>query len=150
MTGVTPQLFGLDDVIQLHRQKISAENAHLLVFESGSLDSGLIPFRIARVFMVCSESSIERGKHMHKQCSQVMFCIQGKTTVRYSDGRDWRVLELDSNTAGAFVPPTIWAEQIYEKDSKLLVFCDRDYEADDYIRNFDQFKAFRNVELESP
>jgi hypothetical protein len=45
---------------------------------------------------------------------------------------------------GLLVPPGIWAEEIYEKPhSVLAVLCDRPYEEGDYIRDFEEFKAYR-------
>ena len=46
------------------------------------------------------------------------------------------------------IPPGIWAKQEYlTNDALLIVVCDRDYEAEDYIRDFDEYKNF--IKLDS-
>ncbi|EMY76157.1 WxcM-like domain protein [Leptospira weilii serovar Ranarum str. ICFT] len=41
---------------------------------------------------------------------------------------------------GLLIPPGIWSTQQYLNiNSVLLVLCDRGYEAEDYIRNYDKF-----------
>ena len=39
------------------------------------------------------------------------------------------------------IPPMIWCSQkYYSKNTVLLVFCDRPYEKNDYIHDYDQYK----------
>ncbi|EMJ92094.1 WxcM-like domain protein [Leptospira alstonii serovar Sichuan str. 79601] len=41
---------------------------------------------------------------------------------------------------GLLIPPGIWSTQQYlDLGSVLLVLCDRGYEDEDYIRNYDEF-----------
>ena len=38
------------------------------------------------------------------------------------------------------LPPMIWAEQVYKLDKSILtVLCDRIYEEEDYIRNYNKY-----------
>ena len=44
---------------------------------------------------------------------------------------------------GLLVPPGIWAEQKYlQHNSSMTVVCDRFYESEDYISDYDKFKEF--------
>ena len=44
---------------------------------------------------------------------------------------------------GLLVPPGIWASEKYvDNAAVLMVLCDRGYEADDYIRDYNDFKNF--------
>jgi hypothetical protein len=44
---------------------------------------------------------------------------------------------------GLLVPPGIWAKEEFLTDGAvLMVVCDRGYEEDDYIRDYEKFKAF--------
>lgn len=55
---------------------------------------------------------------------------------------------LDSKGVGLYIPPGIWAEQIYKtKDSALMVLCDRPYEPVDYIHDFDEYLIYKQQAL---
>ena len=48
---------------------------------------------------------------------------------------------LDSPSKGIYLPPMIWGTQYkYSSDSILLVFASDYYEAEDYVRDYDEFK----------
>jgi len=54
---------------------------------------------------------------------------------------------LNRPNMGVFMPEMIWGTQYrYSPDAVLLVFASRPYEADDYLRTYDEFLA----ELERP
>jgi hypothetical protein len=49
-------------------------------------------------------------------------------------------VQLDSPTLGLHVPPMIWATQYrYSTDAALLVLASHPYDADDYIRDYNQW-----------
>ena len=53
------------------------------------------------------------------------------------------VFMLDKPNYGLLVPPGIWAEEKYiEHNSTMTVICDRIYEAEDYISDYQLFKDF--------
>ena len=103
-----------------------------------------VPFSIKRVFIVNANVGETRGDHAHKKCSQFMVCASGKIEVICSDGvNDIRYL-LDSPSHGLHVPPGIWAkEQYLTDDAVLTVLCDRHYEKDDYINDYEEFLKFQ-------
>ena len=103
-----------------------------------------IPFVLSRVFFVRAGKGIVRGKHAHKKCNQFMVCASGKIEVICSDGvTDIKYL-LDSPSHGLHVPPGIWAkEQYLTNDAVLTVLCDRHYEKDDYINDYEEFLKFQ-------
>jgi dTDP-4-dehydrorhamnose 3,5-epimerase-like enzyme len=116
----------------------AANNGDLTVMESGSH----IPFSIARVFVVRGHAGSTRGKHAHKLCTQFLTCPYGMVEVICTDGRQLRKYILDKPDVGLLIPPGIWAQQNYlVKDSVLTVLCDRIYESQDYIREYDQYIA---------
>ncbi len=103
---------------------------------------GVVSFNISRVFTVRASQGSVRGKHSHRKCSQFMVCVSGSIEVQCDDGAEKKTYLLDSPYIGLNVPPGIWAEEKYLKeDSILTVFCDRTYEENDYIRNYDDFKV---------
>lgn len=104
-------------------------------------------FAIRRVFCVRAAEGSARGRHAHRRCAQLLVALSGRIRVICSDGTGTRDFLLQEMGKGVLIPPSIWAEQIYELDnSVLMVICDRPYEAEDYIRNFDAFLAYRKDE----
>ena len=116
------------------------DNGELSVFEQ-NFDA--IPFLIKRIFNVRSEINSIRGKHAHRLCSQLLICSNGSIEVFCDDSVDQKVFLLDKPNIGLLVPPGIWAEQKYiQKNSSMTVICDRLYEPEDYISDYDNFKEF--------
>jgi len=100
-----------------------------------------VPFSPARYFVVFDVPSLElRGEHAHKQCQQFLICLHGSCRVLLDDGTHRCEVTLDRPDTGVFMPEMIWGTQYrYTSDAVLLVFASRTYEADDYIRTYDQF-----------
>jgi len=104
-----------------------------------------VPFNIRRVFTVTACKDDVRGKHAHKQCTQLLICVSGRIRTGCDDGQTVTQFTLDDMSVGLLIPPGIWAEEEYLSDGAvLMVLCDRDYDADDYIRDYNEFKHTRN------
>lgn len=114
-------------------------NGVLTVFE-GPLGSAKVPFSIARVFTVLANKGDIRGEHAHYRCKQLLVCLSGEILVTCFDGKNTEKLLLANSGEGILIPPKTWAAQEYQKDnSTMMVLCDRVYEPDDYIRDFQTF-----------
>ena len=102
-----------------------------------------LPFVPARYFVVFDVPSREtRGEHAHRRCHQFLSCIHGSVRVLADDGRGRREFVLDSPGTGLYLPPMTWGTQYrYSADAVLLVFASHPYDADDYIRDYDEFLA---------
>ena len=102
-----------------------------------------VPFAPARYFVVFDVPSLElRGEHAHKQCQQFLICLHGSCRVLLDDGAQRCEVTLDRPDMGVFMPEMIWGTQYrYSPDAVLLVFASRTYEADDYLRSYDEFLA---------
>jgi hypothetical protein len=121
----------------------SEENGDVVVME------GLahVPFPVARVFVVRAPAGAIRGQHAHKICAQFLTCPIGKVEVLCDDGLDTANYIIDQPDIGLFVPPGIWAQQAYQdQGSVLTVLCNRPYEKEDYIRDYDEFKEYRQAD----
>lgn len=106
----------------------------------GELPSEL-PFVPARYFAVFDVPSQElRGEHAHKVCQQFLICLHGSCRVLLDDGEQRCEVALDRPDMGVFMPAKIWGTQYrYSNDAVLLVFASRSYEADDYLRTYEEF-----------
>lgn len=111
----------------------------------GSLSVGEVaselPFAPARYFVVYGVPSAElRGEHAHRRCQQFLICVHGSCRVLLDDGRKRCELTLDRPDVGVHMPEMVWGTQYrYSADAVLLVFASRVYEADDYLRTYDDF-----------
>lgn len=104
-----------------------------------------LPFVPQRFFLVFDVPSKEvRGEHAHRRCDQLIVCLRGSVSAVCDDGQHRQEFSLEHPTIGLHMPPMIWGTQYrYTKDAVLLVFASRPYEADDYIRSYEQFLAER-------
>jgi acetyltransferase-like isoleucine patch superfamily enzyme/dTDP-4-dehydrorhamnose 3,5-epimerase-like enzyme len=105
--------------------------------------SAQIPFTPKRYFFVFEVPGRDvRGEHAHKRCQQFLVCARGSVSVVVDQGRSSEEIVLDQPNIGLYVPPMIWAVQYqYSADALLLVFASDHYDADDYIRDYDEFLA---------
>lgn len=125
---------------------------HLLVKDlRGDLTVGefekQIPFPVKRYFMVYNVPGKEvRGEHAHKKCHQYLICVKGSISVAVDDGRNRDEYLLDSPTTGLYLPPMIWGEQYnYSEDAVLLVFASDFYDAEDYVRDYSDYKKLMKI-----
>ncbi|GAA0707525.1 WxcM-like domain-containing protein [Dactylosporangium roseum] len=106
-----------------------------------------VPFRVRRYFVILDVPSEKvRGQHAHKECHQFLVCVKGRCSVVADDGVSRQEFALDNPSTGLYLPPLTWATQYhYSSDATLLVFASHYYDADDYIRDYADFVAFKGV-----
>ncbi|WP_156807827.1 WxcM-like domain-containing protein [Henriciella marina] len=104
-----------------------------------------VPFTPARYFAVFDVPTVElRGEHAHKQCQQFLICLHGSCRILLDDGYQRCEVVLDRPDMGVFMPEMIWGTQYrYSGDAVLLVFASHSYEAEDYLRTYDDFLSER-------
>jgi len=100
-----------------------------------------LPFDPKRFFVIHNvPTESVRGEHAHKELHQLLICLQGECSVVLDDGYNRDEIILNQSHVGLHLPPMIWATQYkYSKDAVLLVVASDVYDADDYIRDYDQF-----------
>jgi|TARA_R110002126_G_scaffold6194_9_gene32760 UDP-2-acetamido-3-amino-2,3-dideoxy-glucuronate N-acetyltransferase len=101
------------------------------------------PFPPKRYFVVFDVPSEKlRGEHAHHACHQFLICLSGSCTALLDDGVTRQEVVLDSPDTGLYMPPMIWGTQYrYSRDAVLMVFASHSYDGDDYIRDYDSFRA---------
>ena len=102
-----------------------------------------IPFAVKRYFLVYGVPSAEtRGEHAHRRCHQFLICVHGSCAALADDGSRRQEFLLDRPDLGVHLPPMVWGTQYrYSSDAVLLVFASEHYDAEDYIRSYDEFLA---------
>jgi len=108
----------------------------------GEIDAQL-PFVPRRFFLVYDVPSAEvRGEHAHKACHQFLVCVKGRLSVVLDDGQHRDEVLLESPARGLHIPPMVWGIQYrFSADAVLLVLASDPYDADDYIRSYDDYLA---------
>ena len=111
---------------------------------AAEVDNGL-PFPPRRIFYVYNvPSSNVRGEHAHKECHQLLICLGGRLTVKVDDGMISEEVGLDDPAVGLWLKPGVWRTQYnHEQGKTLLVLASHVNDADDYIRNYDEFLAWK-------
>jgi carbonic anhydrase/acetyltransferase-like protein (isoleucine patch superfamily) len=124
----------------LHALKVAKDmRGELSVGEFGAH----VPFTPQRYFLVYNVPGREvRGEHAHRQCEQFLICVHGSCSVLVDDGQRRAEVTLNRPDLGLYMPPMIWGTQYqYSSDAVLLVFASHTYDADDYIRSYDDFRC---------
>jgi acetyltransferase-like isoleucine patch superfamily enzyme len=105
-----------------------------------------ISFPVKRAFFVTNVPSHHvRGEHGHKECHQLLICLQGSVMVAVDNGQQRAQWRLDQPNLGIHIHPKVWAAQYqYSKNAVVAVFASHEYDASDYIRNYDEFLLIVN------
>jgi hypothetical protein len=100
---------------------------------------------IKNMFTVQSSEETARGDHAHIHATQMLFCLMGEIRVNLNDSINTKTVHLIPNSTGLLIPPGIWANQSYFKDSILLTLSNWKYDEQEYIRNFKEFEMFKEL-----
>ena len=100
-----------------------------------------VPFDIARIFYLYNLArGASRGDHAHKIAKQFFVAIHGAFDILLDDGVAKKKFTLDKPHLGLSVTAMVWSRlDKFSDDAVCLVLTDRFYEADDYIRNYQEF-----------
>ena len=103
-----------------------------------------LPFTCQRVFYTYTvPQGAVRGEHAHKLCEEFLVSLRGAVSIVSDDGAHRDEFLLDSPSKGLWLPAGRWTEQFgHSPDSILLVLASRPYESEDYLRTYDDFKAW--------
>jgi WxcM-like, C-terminal len=101
-----------------------------------------IPFNIKRVFYLYDIPGGEsRGAHAHRKCHQFLIAASGAFEILIDDGAAKRQFLLNRPNMGLHIPPGIWGHEInFSSGSICLVLASENYSAEDYIRDYEEFK----------
>lgn len=104
-----------------------------------------IPFEIRRTYYLYDVPGGEsRGGHAHKELSQLIIAASGSFTVTLDDGEVKRTFTLNRPYQGLYVVPGIWRTlDDFSSGAVCLVLASHGYDEADYIRDYNQFLAFK-------
>lgn len=122
--------------------KISDPRGNLSVIE----EFKQIPFKIERTYWIYDVPGGEtRGGHAFKETEELIIALSGSFDVTIDDGFVKKVFNLNRSYFGLYVPKGIWREmENFSTNSLALVLSSTKYDANDYIRDYDEFKKNAN------
>jgi hypothetical protein len=105
-----------------------------------------VPFEIRRIYYLYDIPGGEnRGGHAHKELSQLIVAASGAFDVLLDDGQNKKIVTLNRPDYGLLVAPGIWRELFeFSSGTICLVLASHLYDADDYIKDYIQFKKILN------
>ncbi len=103
-----------------------------------------VPFEVKRIYYIYgTRSDFRRGKHAHRNLTQLAVCVSGSCRFLLDDSRTRREYLLDRNSLGLNIGPMVWREMYdFTPDCVLLVLANELYDESDYIRDYEEFLKF--------
>ena len=128
-------------IIELDRHH-SDRKGNISVVENGDT----IPFDVKRVYYLYDVPGGEsRGAHAHKKLKQLLVAASGSFTVTLDDGNVKRSFTLNRPYQGLLIVPGIWRElDDFSSGSVCLVLASEKYDAEDYIRDYEEFLKYKS------
>lgn len=131
------------DCILIKLPEIKDSRGNLSFIESNKN----IPFEIKRIYYIYEVPvNQERAAHAHKELNQIIFCLSGSLEIVLDDGSNKKTIILDSPSEGLFMSSKIWRDiKFCKKSSLCMVVADQYYDENDYIREYELFKNFLQI-----
>lgn len=114
------------------------ERGHLVIVEGGKD----VPFEIKRAFYIYgSDEEVVRGQHANRESEFVLINVAGTSKVRVKDGEgNEAIFCLNRPHTGVYIPNMVWKDMYdFSEDSVLLVLASTHYDANEYIRDYNDF-----------
>lgn len=117
------------------------EKGNITVVEN----SATIPFEVKRSYYLYDVPGGEsRGGHAHRELSQLIVAASGSFSVTLDDGKVKRTFLLNRPYQGLYIVPGIWRTlDDFSSGSVCLVLASHGYNEADYIRDYDEFIAYK-------
>lgn len=106
-----------------------------------------IPFKIERTYWIYDVPGGEkRGGHAYKENQEFIVALSGSFDVVLDDGKEKKTYSLNRSYNGLYVPKGMWREmENFSTNSLALVLSSTKYDANDYIRNYQEFLKFAEL-----
>lgn len=132
----------MDKPIIINLPKILDPRGNLSFFEN----SNQIPFDIKRTYWIYDVPGGEiRGSHAFKESHEFIIALSGSFDVVLNDGDNEMKYSLNRSYYGLYVPNLLWRSiENFSTNSCALIVSSIQYDAADYIRDFEEFKIVRN------
>ncbi|MEM0542027.1 FdtA/QdtA family cupin domain-containing protein [Flavobacterium sp. j3] len=106
-----------------------------------------IPFDVKRIYYLYDvPGGNSRGGHAHKDLHQIMIALSGSFTVTLDDGVNKKSFHLYQPYQGLLIPPGLWRDlDTFSSGSICMVLASELYDENDYFRDFQKFKDWKQI-----
>lgn len=131
------------DCVILPMNKIHNRAGNITIVEGNKH----IPFEVKRIYYLYDiPGGEDRGGHAHKELRQLIFAASGSFDVLLDDGQNKKIVTLNRPDFGLMIVPGIWRELMeFSSGAICLVLASEIYSESDYIREYTEFKKYKNV-----
>jgi hypothetical protein len=132
----------MDKVRKIELPKILDKRGNLSFFEN----TEHIPFEIKRVYWIYDVPGGElRGSHAFKKSKEFIIALSGSFDVVLNDGVEEKKFNLNRSYNGLYIPNLLWRKlENFSTNSLALIVSSIEYDQNDYIRDFEEFKKVRH------
>jgi len=106
-----------------------------------------VPFKIKRTYWIYDvPGGCERGGHAYKKNTEFIVALSGSFDVVINDGELEESFHLNRSYMGLLVPKGLWrVMNNFSTNSLALILSDIDYDENDYIRDFEEYKRWNQI-----
>jgi oxalate decarboxylase/phosphoglucose isomerase-like protein (cupin superfamily) len=100
-----------------------------------------IPFNIKRTYWIYDVPGGERrGGHSYIRNQEIVIALSGSFDVILTDGSETKSITLNRSYYGLYIPNGIWRHmENFSTNSLAFIVASTDYNANDYIRDYNKF-----------
>lgn len=138
----------ISDCKVLSLPKIGDERGNLSIIEQIKQ----IPFEIKRVHWIYDvPGGLDRGGHAYKETEEFIVALSGSFDVVVDDGDKKMTYPLNRSYFGLYVPKGMWRTMTnFSTNSLALVLSSTEYDENDYVSDYEEYKAWRKDSLKVP
>lgn len=105
-----------------------------------------VPFKIKRAYWLYDVPGGEsRGGHAYMENQEFIVALSGSFDVILDNGAEKQLFTLNRSYYGLYVPKGLWREmENFSTNSLALILSSTEYDATDYIRDYDEFLKLKN------
>lgn len=107
-----------------------------------------VPFKIKRAYWIYDVPGGEcRGAHAYRENEELVVALSGSFDVVLNDGKKEKVFHLNRSYYGLYIPKNMWrVMENFSTNSLALVLSSTDYNEEDYIFDYEEFKKLVSYE----
>lgn len=101
-----------------------------------------VPFKIKRAYWIYDVPGGERrGAHGYRENQELVVALSGSFDVVIDNGREKKSFHLNRSCYGLYIPKNTWrVMENFSTNSLALVLSSTEYDVNDYIFDYNQFK----------
>lgn len=117
------------------------EGKSIIINEKESLDF----FPVKRIYWIKYQANeITYSEHAHKSLQQIIIAMDGNVDIQLTNTNDEIYnFTLGDSSKGLYIPSMYWKKIEYINPCLLLCLASEEFDENDYIRNYEDFKNFQ-------